>query len=146
MKPAPERLVADNYPHQVKVRARFSDLDPLGHLNNVAIGRFYEEARVMFNMSAAGSLRGGQVRLLVAEVAIKYLHEGYYPDELLVTTGIQKIGRSSFVYGQALFQKGRCIGTADTVQVFTNDAGSAPIPDEFRAMLEQNPIRGLAAA
>lgn len=134
-------MIAANYPHQAKVRARFSDMDAMGHLNNVSIGRFYEEARVIFNQSAVDVLRTGEARLLVAEVCIQYLHEGYYPDELLVCTGITKIGRSSFVYGQAMFQKGRCIGTAQATQVFSGPQGSVAIPAAFRELLEANAVR-----
>jgi acyl-CoA thioesterase FadM len=40
-----------SYPHKVRVLARFADVDPLWHINNVAIAQYYEEARVSANMA-----------------------------------------------------------------------------------------------
>ncbi len=49
MKPDAYRLILGNYPLSVTVPSRFRDLDTLGHINNVAIGSFYEEGRARLN-------------------------------------------------------------------------------------------------
>jgi len=38
MRPSPDRLILARYPHRITVPVRFGDLDPLGHVNNVATG------------------------------------------------------------------------------------------------------------
>ena len=95
MKPSPNRLILTNYPNTLDVPARFSDLDPLNHLNNVAIGNFYEEGRVNFNREAFASLRDRRrIRILMVNVSITYLREGKYPMYPLVTPARNVFSRS----------------------------------------------------
>jgi acyl-CoA thioester hydrolase len=138
MKPSTDRQLLSRYPHTLEVPARFSDLDPQNHLNNVAIGNFYEEGRSAFNRVAFRrvSERSG-IRMLMVNVSITYLREGRYPGVLTVATGVLRLGSSSFTLGQALFQKGQCIGVAESVTVNTAGGASAPLPAEFRAALEE---------
>jgi acyl-CoA thioester hydrolase len=125
------------YPHSIEITSRVSDIDGLGHLNAVAIARFYEESRASLYAELAGGLRAAtRLRTVVAELTIRYLAEGFYPGTLIVGAGVLKIGRTSYVLGQALFQDGRCIGTADTVTVNMVDGSPAPLPEFFRLQLD----------
>ena len=54
----PFRLDSDRYPLKARILARYADVDPLWHINNVAIAQYYEEARVsttMMVLEAGGS-------------------------------------------------------------------------------------------
>lgn len=136
MRPDPRRLHLSAYPHTLEVPARFSDLDPQNHLNNVAIGNFYEEGRSHFNRRAlAGLIRRSGLRMMMANVSISYLREGRYPGVLTVATGVLYLGNSSFTLGQALFQGGVCIGVAESVTVHLSDGAPAPLPPDFRDAL-----------
>ena len=143
-RPDPARLDLSTYRMVRRMEPRFGDVDSQRHLNNVALARFYEDARVRFTADigarAAFEPRHG---LLVAEVTIQYLAEGGYPDVLDVGAGVLRIGRSSFTLGQALFQRGRCIGTSDTTLVYVHRAegGARPLPDEARAILQAHGLR-----
>jgi acyl-CoA thioester hydrolase len=138
MKPSAERLLLSHYPHTLEVPARFSDLDPLNHLNNVAIGNFYEEGRSAFNRRAFRQVRDRSgIRMLMVNVSITYLREGRYPGTLTVATGLLRLGVSSFCLGQALFQNDLCIGVAESTTVNIRNGASAPLPEEFRIALEQ---------
>lgn len=136
MKPLPERLDLDSYAFRTDIEPRFGDMDALRHLNNVALAGIYEEGRLRFtaafNHHPVGETRG---RPMLAEVTIRYLAEGRYPGALTVAVSVLRIGRTSYVVGQALFQNGRCIGIADVVVVWTSEGRPAPIPDDFRAAL-----------
>ena len=137
MKSDPERLLLSHYPHAMETPARFSDLDPLNHLNNVAIGNFYEVGRSAFNRMAFRKVRErGSIRMLMVNVSITYLREGRYPGVLTVAPGVLRLGGSSFTLGQALFQNGTCIGVAESTTVNPSNGASAPLPPEFRAALE----------
>lgn len=142
--PAPHRLIASNYPDHAQITIRFADQDRNLHLNNLAIGQFYEEARVQFIHRTLGQgelLRA--YRMLAAEVSIQYLKEGNHPGLLDVATGIVRIGRSSFVLGQALFQDGARIGTADVTMVLTDAGSSTSLPANLRRALEARTIVSL---
>jgi acyl-CoA thioester hydrolase len=123
---------------------RFGDLDPLRHLNNVAVAQLYEEARVRF-------LDGSGVRerlepkhwFVIAELTVQYLAEGFYPDPVELGTGVLRVGGASFTLVHALFQNGRCIGSCDSVLVHVNreEGGARPLPDAARAVLREHSLR-----
>lgn len=143
MKPAAHRLILENYPLSVTVPSRFRDLDTLGHLNNVAIGSFYEEGRAELNRVCfpVEMRRAHKMRMLIADVHIQYLKEAHYPGDLVVGAGAGHIGRTSYRIDLALFQKGRCVGVCETVLVNTDGQAVTPIPGEGRAALERVRVR-----
>ena len=136
MKPAPERLELATYPYRTELDTRFGDMDVQRHLNNVALAGLYEEARVRFisSLYQIHSRHDGQQPVL-AEARIRYLAEGRYPGRLTGAAGLLRIGRTSYVIAQAMFQRDACIGTADVVIVWTEAGRPAPIPDAFRTAL-----------
>lgn len=138
MKPDPRRLELALYPITVTVPSRFRDLDTLGHINNVAIGSFYEEGRAALNRAALPTelRRDHAMRMLIVDVHIAYLGEAHYPGDLTVGAGVLAIGRTSYTLGLALFQAGACVGACETVLVNTSSGETAAIPDAGRAALE----------
>lgn len=77
-------------------------------------------------------------RAVLARIEIDYLAEVFYPHEVVVATGILRVGTSSLVVGSALFQHDRCVALADSVDVSTAiSGGSRPITDEARTVLEK---------
>jgi acyl-CoA thioester hydrolase len=134
----PARLDPANYPYATSVETRFQDLDPLGHINNVAMAALFENGRVRFNreLLVERKRRMPGERWLIARVEVNYLAEGHFPDPITVASGIGRIGTSSWDIVSAAYQNGACIGLCDTTIVKTNSEGSAPISDEFRTELE----------
>jgi acyl-CoA thioester hydrolase len=133
-KPLPSRLSRPTYPVMQQITTRVSDNDGYGHLNAIRIGHYYEEARASFYRTLGRD--GTHPRVLVAELKIRYLGEGFWPGTLEVGTGIVRIGASSFVMGQGLWQGERCIGVCDTVLVHVGEGAPSPLPDAFRRKLE----------
>jgi len=144
MKPDPARFDPAGYPLGVTVPSRFRDLDTLGHINNVAIGSFYEEGRAELNRTAfpAEVRRAHDMRMLIADVHIAYLAEAHYPGDIEVRAGVLKVGRTSYTIALALFQNGRCVGTCETILVNTDGEKPAEIPDEGRKALEALKLSG----
>jgi acyl-CoA thioester hydrolase len=135
----PFRLDPERYPLKVRILARYADVDPLWHINNVAVAQYYEEARVSATMMVMGGKRiptpTGE-RILIAHQSIDYLREGTYPGALEVGVGVLRIGRSSYRYGMAMFQDGACISVSEAVLVFADAHGPAALPEEYRQRLE----------
>lgn len=143
MKKDPRRLDAANYPWAADMQTRFADMDVNRHLNNVAITRFFEEARIRFNWNLfAGAEMPVRPRYLVAHVAVDFLGEGSYPEPLTLTYAVGHIGSSSFRSQKAMFQSGRCIALCDSVLVHRGPDGPSPLPAELRARLEAFPLKG----
>ena len=113
------------------------------HLNNVAIGQFYEEARFALAGEARALLpRESKGRMVVVNVDTAYLREARYPGDVTICTGIVSRGAKSFTVGQALFQNGGCFSAADTIIVYMDEHGSAAIPQEVADYLDGLIIQG----
>ena len=139
----PARLDPANYPFSLEIGTRYGDLDTNGHLNNVAIARFFEDGRVRFQTQLAGGQRPVGARGLVAAVHVDYLAEGFYSAPVLVTAGMGAIGTSSWRVLEACFQEGRCIALCETVFVRLQDSKPAPIDNDWRALLESKRVKGV---
>ena len=137
-RPDPSRLIADNYPISVVMQTRFQDIDPNRHLNNVAFASMFENARVRLNRNLRPwADRPKNERSMVAAVTINYLREGHYPDDVEISSGVSKIGTSSYVIAQAMFQNGECIATCDSVIVCRTDGQGKPLRAAVLAELEK---------
>lgn len=137
-KPDSWRLDAASYPVSEDFQTRFQDMDINGHLNNVAFAALFESARVMLNRRVRPwGERPSNERTMVAEVTITYLAEGRFPGDVTITSGIGRIGTSSWTILQSMHQQGRCIATCDTVVVCRTDNEARPLRSELRAALEE---------
>lgn len=135
----PARLDPASYPYSTSVETRFQDLDPLGHINNVAMAALFENGRVRFNRDnlVERQKRSPGDRWLIARVEINYLAEGHFPDPIEVASAIGTIGNRSWTILSAAWQSGRCVGLCDSTIVYQAKDGKAPIGDDFRAELER---------
>jgi acyl-CoA thioester hydrolase len=107
----------------------YGDLDTQGHINNVAFGRFFEQARFMAHRAAgmpAVSASEGAF-FLVARVSIDYLREGRFGSDLHVRTRVATVGTSSLVEEQAAWQGDACVALSEVVMVYSRDGGSTPL-------------------
>lgn len=140
MRHDPRRTSLDLYPLQRTITPLFGDTDALGHINNVSIARYFEQARVLV-MEAVSSTLGDTYpfeRAVLAKIEINFLAEVFYPHDIVIATGVHRIGRSSVVIGSALFQHGRCVALADSVDVGTAaEGGSQPISEASRVAFEK---------
>jgi acyl-CoA thioester hydrolase len=136
-KPSPARLHLAAYPDVRSYDPRFGDVDRFQHLNNVAIGRYYEDSRIRFlDTSGVREALDEGSGVTLAEFSMQYLLEGFYPHPLTLGTGVLRVGGASLVLGQALFQRGHCIGTSECVIVHVKAGGGpGPWPDAARAVL-----------
>jgi acyl-CoA thioester hydrolase len=132
-----ERLDAAQFPTMAEIPLRYDDVDSLNHVNNAAAAVILQEARVQFH-AAAGFIRlPAGMHSIVAALSIEYAGEMLFPGSVEVSTGLLKVGRSSYVLGQVARQGGRPTLYAETALVITDDGGPAPIPEAMRAAYEK---------
>lgn len=134
-KPEPWRRDIANYPFSAPVATRWADLDPLGHINNVSMAGLFEEGRGRFNRALKLSHEKG-VRWLIVAVELAYLAEAHHPHDVIVASGIGRIGKGSWTIFSGAFQNDVCMAVCDTTIAFTNADGPAPFPESYRAKLE----------
>lgn len=138
-RPSPQRQALDLYPFKVEILARYADVDPLWHINNVAIAQYYEEARVATTRRIMGEARiptGPGLRLLLARQSIDYIREASYPGNLTVGVGVLRIGNSSYTLGMAMFQDGGCVSVSDAVLVVADARGPISLPEAYRERMQ----------
>jgi acyl-CoA thioester hydrolase len=141
MKPNPLRLKLETYPRQTEISLRFADIDPQRHLNNVRVGEYYQEGRVAFFHylhRERGYERAQGSRTLVVHQSIDYLSEVTYPGSITIGIGVSKVGTTSWSFAMGMFKDGRCAGLSTTVLVYGRREGPAPIPADYRSLLEQH--------
>lgn len=136
MKPTPARLDLANYPLHKPVPIRFADVDMFRHLNNVATGQFYEEARYELLAELRGLVpREESPTLVIANVDTAFLGQARYPGIIDVATGIVRVGERSITIGQGLFVEGRCIGCADSIVVAAEGMLAPAIRDRLDSLI-----------
>jgi acyl-CoA thioester hydrolase len=135
----PHRLDPAYYPVKVVILARYADVDPLWHINNVALAQYFEEARVASINRMFGDVRvptpAGE-RVLLAHQSVDYLQEAGYPGTLEAGIGVLRIGNTSWTLGMGIFQEGRCVSISDAVLVYADAGGPVRVPDHYRSRLE----------
>lgn len=137
-KPDAWRLLASSYPVSFVIQSRFQDLDSLGHINNVAMAGIFETARVHFHRLFGRHPSDQGVRWLVAAVDLTYVQEAHFPYDVVVRSGIGKIGNSSWSLFSGAFQQGECVATCDSVMVMKGPKGARIIDPEIREIMENH--------
>lgn len=137
----PHWLARDLYPETVDVRPRFQDLDPLNHVNNVAMAALFEDARVRFNHPMKDYFQTDMVRTLVGGQTLTYVNECHLRPELIFHIGIGRIGGSSWVTQAVAYQGETPVLLALATLVSTQGRQVCPIPEGLRHMLEARRLR-----
>ncbi len=123
---------------RIPIARRFSDLDLLGHVNNVVYYDYLQESRLRL-LKSLGRETVDTAPLVVAHQEIDYiapLPGGVEP--VIVETWIERIGTSSFTVGAIVWDSDDTLAArASTVMVFFDPATgkAAPMTDQARAWL-----------
>lgn len=127
----------DQYRFWTEERVRFADLDALGHVNNNAIGVYFEQARVLLVHDCGGFQDETPWTVVLARSVIEYKAELLYPATVRVGVRVLKVGNTSVTLGVAIFQGDRVIATQEAVCVIVDKAAHrpTPVPGELRAVL-----------
>lgn len=120
----------EDFPFRTSDKLRYGDTDRQGHVNNAVFATFLETGRVELLYSAAGGLAEPGSAFVVARVVIDFKAEVNWPGEVRIGSRVAKIGRSSVVIEQGVFQDGHCVATGETVAVLMDETTrrSKPLP------------------
>jgi len=124
---------------RVPVYRRFSDLDPLGHVNNVVFHDYLQEAR----MGMVGDLSLVRTKDF-AQVVVKQeiTHRKpllLAPEPIVIETWISHLGKSSYtIQYRILDESGDVAAEGSSLMAVVDPDSGRPIrmPDELRGMLE----------
>ena len=132
----------DSYRHLTDVTIRFSDQDPLGHVNNVAYAAYVEASRTMFVGNLIDLKIDKDIDFILVSVKIDYLKETKYPGTVRVGARVMKLGKKSFTTGFGVFLNEECVATSESVNVFFSlkTRKTIAIPEHVRAILTSDPM------
>ena len=130
-----------------RLQVRFSDCDPLGHVNNAVYSTYLEQARIVLwrkqaglelRRAAAGGGEHGE-SFILARTEIDFRSEAHDGDELEVRLSLEGFGRTSARYAYEIVEisTGRLVAEARTVQVWYDydRKRPAPLSDATKATL-----------
>jgi acyl-CoA thioester hydrolase len=124
------------------VSLRLGDLGLDGRASTVALARWLEDARfrlrfARFDRRVAAGGFGPYRILLVSQHVERHVPVGWTDAPVRVRTGIRRIGRTSFTFGQTAFVGGQDVGSGEAVVVLADDTGPLALPAELLADLEE---------
>ena len=129
-----------SFTHWTPVHIRFSDMDILRHVNNVALAEYFEAARTAFVYDVIELAGVDQTNeFVLARLVIDFRKELHYPGSCEVGARLTRIGNKSMTSGYGIFQGDVCYATSEAVNVFYDLATRttmAPAPG-VRAILEK---------
>lgn len=129
------RFDTKRYKHWIEEHVRFSDLDALGHVNNNAIGEYFENARAdLFGIITPGWPWCDEIFVL-AQSAIDFRHELHLPAHLRIGSCVTHIGRTSMHVVNALFCEGQGLAYCENVSVLIRRTTRQPV--ELPAALKE---------
>ena len=131
-----------------RLRVRFADCDPLGHVNNATYLTYLEQARIVlwgrqlgFTSRRMTAGEAGRVGFILARAEVDFRAEAHDGDELEVRLVLTGFGRSTAMYEYEVVDltDHTIVATAKTVQVwFDYDARtSVPISEELKVTLSR---------
>jgi acyl-CoA thioester hydrolase len=106
-----------DFPFRTFDKIRYADTDRQGHVNNAVFATLLETGRVeiLFELAEPGS------SFVIARLTVEFRAEIRWPGTVSIGTRVGSVGRSSIKLEQGLFQDDRCVATAETVIVLTDD-------------------------
>ena len=82
--------------HELPAQLRWSDVDQFGHVNNNVYFSLYDMCKTRYFIDVAGEDIFQRITIVVANINANFIAPIYYPDEIVIQTTMEKIGRKSF--------------------------------------------------
>ncbi|OYO06761.1 thioesterase [Enemella evansiae] len=125
--------------HTMTRRLAWHETDAAGHNHFAAAMRWLEEGEHALWRSLGQSAMVGAVPRVHVEA--DYLGRIFFDDELEVTTGVIRVGRTSASFGTVVRRDGQVVVETRHVVAYAPDprGGAQPWPEDVRALLETPP-------
>ena len=82
--------------HELPAQLRWSDVDQFGHVNNNVYFSLYDMCKTRYFLDVAGEDIFQRITIVVANINANFIAPIYYPDEIVIQTTMERIGRKSF--------------------------------------------------
>lgn len=122
------------------IAPRFCETDALGHVSNTTLPIWFEDARQPVFELFTPDLDLSNWPLILARFEIDFRAQIYYGQDVILKTGISKLGNSSLEVYQEAWQNGLLAASGKTVLVHFDyqNQSKAPIEGQLRTLLAQH--------
>ena len=126
------------------IQPRFSETDALGHISNTTIPVWFEDARQPVFQIFTPDLEIQTWPLILARFEIDFTAQIYYGEDVIIKTGIARLGNSSLDVYQEVWQKQTRAAKGTTTLVHFNyqTQKASPITEEQRSSLLDHSFQG----
>ncbi|GAC30692.1 acyl-CoA thioesterase [Brumicola pallidula] len=126
----------------IEFDVRFYETDALQHVSNTVLVGWFETARLPIFKYFTPDLDLNNWPLILANYNVDFLEQIYLAGPVEVKTWISRVGNSSFVVYQELWQSNvkKAKGTTTLVRYDYASKKALRIPDDIRAKLEEHKI------
>ena len=125
-----------------KMTPRFGDTDALGHINNVVIAAWFEQARNAIFRVFDPELRIDKkiFPLIMAHADYDFVDQLFFKYDVEIRTWIARLGTKSITVYHEAWQEGRLCskGNAVIVHYDFNIEKSTPIPEDKKRLLAEH--------
>lgn len=132
---------------ETEIATRSYELDMLGHVNNAVYLNWLEQGRLSALERCGYSVRSIAQEWLtnIVRAEVDFLRPTFYGDRLVVTTALERMGRTSFTLASEFLRlPGReIVAKARAVLVWLNQDGRpTPLPADFESRWQAGLRRG----
>ncbi|PWT72474.1 MAG: tol-pal system-associated acyl-CoA thioesterase [Proteobacteria bacterium] len=141
--PAPGETTAERV-FRYALRVYYQDTDAGGVVFHAAYLNYFERARTEWlrdlGFGIGDLVRDAGVLFIVREIHVKYHKPALLDDKLIVTTGIEHLGRAQFTLEQRVLREQEVIvqGRVNLGCVTATELKPARVPPDIRAALERS--------
>jgi acyl-CoA thioester hydrolase len=126
----------------LSVQPRFAETDALGHINNAVLPVWFEQARTPIFEIFVPDLDVKKWTLILAKIEVEFVKEIFYGENVQIRSFIEKIGNSSFICYQEVWQSESLVakGRAVMVHFDHNTKKSMPISEKIKCQLNEHNV------
>jgi acyl-CoA thioester hydrolase len=134
----------EDFPYRQTDNVRYADLDPNQHVNNAVYATYFETGRVTLMKDRSRGLMPAGLTWIMVRLDIHFRAELRWPGTIELGLGVAKLGRTSVTFDQVVFSEGRCVASAQSVNVLIDEVSRKPTPltDELIEKLQRWSRRG----
>lgn len=116
----------EDFPYRLSDNVRYADLDPNQHVNNAVYATYFETGRVTLMKDRSFGLMPEGLAWMLVRLDIHFRAELRWPGTIELGLGVAKFGRTSVTFDQAVFSQGKCVASAQSVNVLIGESSRKP--------------------
>lgn len=128
-----------SFNHSEPIQIRFSDIDPLNHVNNSIISQYYDVGRINYLKAVIGEgLMWNSIGVVIVNLNTNFFAPIFINDDIIVQTRLVGFGNKSMKTFQQIVDRNTNIikSTCETIlSGFDSETNkSSEVPQEFKKM------------